>query len=91
MQGWTPHSIPELTADAVKPEHHPPDLIAVPGAEAIRCSAELVRKSPLRSDVVFIVVMGLSCSLAYANAHDRKLDPFQNMRPRWKLLRTPSS
>jgi cysteine synthase len=43
MQGWTPDFIPKLTADAVKLNviHR---IIAVPGAEAIRCSAELASK-----------------------------------------------
>jgi cysteine synthase len=43
MQGWTPDFIPKLTADAMKLNviHR---IIAVPGAEAIRCSAELASK-----------------------------------------------
>jgi cysteine synthase A len=43
MQGWTPDFIPKLTADAVRMNviHR---IIAVPGAEAIRCSAELASK-----------------------------------------------
>jgi cysteine synthase A len=42
MQGWTPDFIPKLTADALatKTIHR---VIAVPGAEALRCSAELAR------------------------------------------------
>jgi cysteine synthase A len=43
MQGWTPDFIPKLTADAVMMNviHR---IIAVPGAEAIRCSAELASR-----------------------------------------------
>jgi cysteine synthase A len=43
MQGWTPDFIPKLTADAVKLNviHR---IIAVSGAEAIRCSVELASK-----------------------------------------------
>jgi cysteine synthase A len=43
MQGWTPDFIPKLTADAVAAGgiHR---IIAVPGAEAMRCSAELARR-----------------------------------------------
>jgi cysteine synthase A len=43
MQGWTPDFIPKLTADAVdlKVIHR---LIAIPGADAMRCSRELAQK-----------------------------------------------
>jgi cysteine synthase len=43
MQGWTPDFIPKLTADVVKLKviHR---IIAVPSAEAIRCSVELAGK-----------------------------------------------
>jgi cysteine synthase len=43
MQGWTPDFIPKLTADVVKLKviHR---IIAVPSAEAIRCSVELASK-----------------------------------------------
>ncbi len=43
MQGWTPDFIPKLTADVVKLNviHR---IIAVAGAEAIRCSVELASK-----------------------------------------------
>jgi cysteine synthase A len=43
MQGWTPDFIPKLTADAMatKAIHR---VIAIPGAEALRCSAELASK-----------------------------------------------
>ena len=43
MQGWTPDFIPKLTADAMatKAVHR---VIAVPAAEAMRCSTELARK-----------------------------------------------
>jgi len=43
MQGWTPDFIPKLTADAVGMNviHR---IIAIPGAEAMRCAGELARK-----------------------------------------------
>ena len=43
MQGWTPDFIPKLTGDAVASGaiHR---IVAVPGADAMRCSADLARK-----------------------------------------------
>jgi len=43
MQGWTPDFIPKLTGDAVASKLMD-RLIAIPGAEAIRCSKELAAK-----------------------------------------------
>jgi cysteine synthase len=43
MQGWTPDFIPKITADAVA-LNVINELIAVPGAEAIRMSSELATK-----------------------------------------------
>ena len=43
MQGWTPDFIPKLTADAVASGtiHR---IIPIPGADALRCAADLARK-----------------------------------------------
>lgn len=59
MQGWTPDFIPKLTADAVKLNiiHR---IIAVPGAEAIRCSAELASKEG--------IFVGISAGATFAGA-----------------------
>jgi cysteine synthase len=59
MQGWTPDFIPKLTADAVKMNiiHR---IIAVPGAEAIRCSAELASKEG--------IFVGISAGATFAGA-----------------------
>ncbi|MGQ0530244.1 MAG: PLP-dependent cysteine synthase family protein [Panacagrimonas sp.] len=46
MQGWTPDFIPKLTADAVLSKVID-RVIAIPGPEALRCSAELARKEGL--------------------------------------------
>jgi cysteine synthase A len=43
MQGWTPDFIPKLTADAVQMKVID-RILRIPGAEAIRLSAELARK-----------------------------------------------
>jgi cysteine synthase len=43
MQGWTPDFIPKLTADAVATKVID-RLIAVPGADAIRCAADLAAR-----------------------------------------------
>ena len=59
MQGWTPDFIPKLTADAVKLNiiHR---IIAVPGAEAIRCSAELASKEG--------IFVGITAGATFAGA-----------------------
>ena len=59
MQGWTPDFIPKLTADAVKLNviHR---IIAVPGAEAIRCSAELASKEG--------ILVGITAGATFAGA-----------------------
>ena len=46
MQGWTPDFIPKLTADAVDLKLVD-QLLAIPGAEAIRCSKELATREGL--------------------------------------------
>ena len=43
MQGWTPDFIPKLTADAAATKVID-RLVAVPGAEAIRCAADLAAR-----------------------------------------------
>jgi len=43
MQGWTPDFIPKLTADPVA-AGDVDRILAIPGAEAIRCSIDLARK-----------------------------------------------
>ena len=43
MQGWTPDFIPRLTADPVA-AGDVDRILAIPGAEAIRCSIDLARK-----------------------------------------------
>ena len=59
MQGWTPDFIPKLAADAVKLNviHR---IIAVPGAEAIRCSAELASKEG--------ILVGITAGATFAGA-----------------------
>ena len=59
MQGWTPDFIPKLTADAVKLNviHR---IIAVPGAEAIRCSVELASKEG--------IFVGITAGATFAGA-----------------------
>jgi cysteine synthase len=59
MQGWTPDFIPKLTADAVKLNiiHR---IIAVPGTEAIRCSAELASKEG--------IFVGITAGATFAGA-----------------------
>jgi cysteine synthase len=59
MQGWTPDFIPKLTADAVKLNviHR---IIAVPGAEAIRCSVELATKEG--------IFVGITAGATFAGA-----------------------
>jgi cysteine synthase len=59
MQGWTPDFIPKLAADAVKLNiiHR---IIAVPGAEAIRCSAELASKEG--------IFVGITAGATFAGA-----------------------
>jgi cysteine synthase len=59
MQGWTPDFIPKLTADAMKLNviHR---IIAVPGAEAIRCSAELASKEG--------ILVGITAGATFAGA-----------------------
>jgi cysteine synthase len=59
MQGWTPDFIPKLTADAVdmKVIHR---LIAIPGADAMRCSRELAQKEG--------IFVGISAGGTFAGA-----------------------
>jgi cysteine synthase len=59
MQGWTPDFIPKLTADAVKLNviHR---VIAVPGADAIRCSVELATKEG--------IFVGITAGATFAGA-----------------------
>jgi cysteine synthase A len=59
MQGWTPDFIPKLTADAV--ETGVIDrIIPIPGAEAIRYSAELARKEG--------IFVGITAGATFAGA-----------------------
>jgi cysteine synthase A len=59
MQGWTPDFIPKLTADAVdlKVIHR---LIAITGADAMRCSRELAQKEG--------IFVGISAGGTFAGA-----------------------
>ena len=59
MQGWTPDFIPKLTADAVdmKVIHR---LIAIAGADAMRCSRELAQKEG--------IFVGISAGGTFAGA-----------------------
>ncbi|HEX2827733.1 MAG TPA: pyridoxal-phosphate dependent enzyme [Burkholderiales bacterium] len=59
MQGWTPDFIPKLTADAVASGtiHR---IVAVPAAEAMRCSAELARKEG--------IFVGITAGATFAGA-----------------------
>jgi len=54
MQGWTPDFIPKLTADVVQMKVID-RIIAIPGAEAIRCAGELASKEgmiPVDQEVI---------------------------------------
>jgi cysteine synthase A len=59
MQGWTPDFIPKLTGDAAASGtiHR---IVAVPGAEAMRCSADLAR-----SEGIFV---GITAGATFAGA-----------------------
>ena len=59
MQGWTPDFIPKLTADAVA-SGTIDRIIPVPGAEALRCAAELARKEG--------IFVGITAGATFAGA-----------------------
>jgi cysteine synthase len=59
MQGWTPDFIPKLTADAVQMKVID-RIIRIPGADAIRYSAELARKEG--------IFVGITAGATFAGA-----------------------
>jgi cysteine synthase A len=59
MQGWTPDFIPKITADAVQMKVID-RVIAVPGAEAIRCAGELATKEG--------IFVGITAGATFAGA-----------------------
>jgi cysteine synthase len=59
MQGWTPDFIPKLTADAVQTKVID-RIVRVPGADAIRYSAELARKEG--------IFVGITAGATFAGA-----------------------
>jgi cysteine synthase len=59
MQGWTPDFIPKLTADVMK-MNLIDRVIPIPGAEAIRCSADLAR-----TEGIFV---GITAGATFAGA-----------------------
>jgi cysteine synthase len=59
MQGWTPDFIPKLTADVVAAGVID-RVIAIPGPDAIHCSAELARKEG--------IFVGISAGATFAGA-----------------------
>lgn len=59
MQGWTPDFIPKLTADALQ-AGNVDRVLAIPGAEALKWSAELARKEG--------IFVGISAGGTFAGA-----------------------
>ncbi|MBA3541568.1 MAG: pyridoxal-phosphate dependent enzyme, partial [Deltaproteobacteria bacterium] len=59
MQGWTPDFIPKLTGEAVELKLID-SMIAIPGADAIRCSKELATKEG--------IFVGISSGATFAGA-----------------------
>ncbi|MFA5941358.1 MAG: cysteine synthase A [Sinimarinibacterium sp.] len=59
MQGWTPDFIPKITADAVQAGNID-RILAVPGPEALKWSAELARKEG--------IFVGISAGATFAGA-----------------------